>query len=81
MPSTGSGANTRPFSSPAAGSAALTALSEAAGGSKTREGQGDVVLIGAALAGLALFARSGRLDALGFSHEELLARLDFRFTA
>jgi len=59
--------------------AALTALSEALGGGRNREEQGDVVLIGAALAGLALFARSGRLDALGFSHEELLARLESRF--
>ncbi|HEY8947871.1 MAG TPA: TetR family transcriptional regulator [Rhizomicrobium sp.] len=59
--------------------AALTALSEALGGGRSREEQGDVVLIGAALAGLALLARSGRLDALGFSHEELLACLDSRF--
>jgi len=59
--------------------AALTALSDAAGGSRSREGQGDVVLIAAALTGLALLARSGRLDALGFSHEELLARLERHF--
>ena len=59
--------------------AVLTALSEAAGGDTSREGQCDVVLIGAALAGLALFARSGRLGALGFSHDELLARLERRF--
>jgi hypothetical protein len=49
------------------------------GNGKSRAGQGDVVLIAAALAGLALFARSGRLEALGFSHEELLARLEDRF--
>jgi hypothetical protein len=61
--------------------AALTALSEATGGGKSRNGQGDVVLIAATLAGLALFARSGRLAALGFSHEELLARLESHFTA
>jgi AcrR family transcriptional regulator len=59
--------------------AALTALSEAMGGGRTREGQSDVVLIGAVLAGLALLARSGRLAALGFGHEELLARLEARF--
>jgi AcrR family transcriptional regulator len=59
--------------------AALTALSEALGSGKSREGQEDVVLIAAALSGLALLARSGRLDALGFSHEELLARLERRF--
>ncbi|MGN6147958.1 MAG: TetR family transcriptional regulator [Rhizomicrobium sp.] len=59
--------------------AALTALSDAAGGGRSREGQGDVVLIAAALAGLAIFARSGRLEALGFSREELLARLESRF--
>jgi AcrR family transcriptional regulator len=59
--------------------AALTALSEATGGDRSREGQEDVVLLAATLAGLALFARSGRLDALGFGHEELLARLEARF--
>jgi AcrR family transcriptional regulator len=59
--------------------AVLTALSDAVGNGKSRAGQGDVVLIAAALAGLALFARSGRLEALGFSHEELLARLEDRF--
>jgi AcrR family transcriptional regulator len=59
--------------------AALTALSDAIGGGRSRETQSDVVLVAAVLAGLALFARSGRLDALGFSHEELLARLEARF--
>ncbi|HEY4113860.1 MAG TPA: TetR family transcriptional regulator [Rhizomicrobium sp.] len=59
--------------------AALTALSAAAGETaRTRESQGDVVLLAAALAGLALFVRGGRLEALGFSEEELLARLESR---
>ena len=31
------------------------------------------------LAGLALLARSGRLGALGFSPDEIIARLDSRF--
>jgi AcrR family transcriptional regulator len=61
--------------------AALTALSAAAGEpARTRESQTDVVLLAAALAGLALFLRSGRLDALGFSEDELLARLESRLT-
>ncbi len=34
-----------------------------------------------ALSGLALFSRSGRLSALGFQPEEILARLDSRFKA
>lgn len=59
--------------------AALTVLSAAAGEpARTRESQTDVVLLAAALAGLALFLRSGRLEALGFSEEELLARLESR---
>lgn len=59
--------------------AALTALSAAAGEpARTRESQADVVLMAAALAGLALFVRSGRLEALGFSEDELLARLQNR---
>ena len=61
--------------------AALTALSEAAGGGRSREAQTDVVLIAATLAGLALLSRSGRFDALGFSNAELLARLDRHFAA
>jgi AcrR family transcriptional regulator len=57
--------------------AALRALSEAGGlASGTRENQCDVVLVAAALSGLALLARSGRLNALGFSAEEILGRLD-----
>ena len=60
--------------------AALKALSDASGlPSDSRESQCDVVLVAAALAGLALLARSGRLEALGFSADEMIARLDARF--
>jgi AcrR family transcriptional regulator len=60
--------------------AALTALADAAGRSRgTRGEQADVVLIGAVLTGLAVLLRAGRLKALGFEEEELLARLDTRF--
>jgi AcrR family transcriptional regulator len=61
--------------------AALTALAEAAGHAPldTRQEQADVVLIAAAVAGLAMLARSGRLTALGFDEQELLARLEARF--
>jgi AcrR family transcriptional regulator len=60
--------------------AALRALSEASGlPSDNRQSQCDVVLVAASLAGLALFGRSGRLHALGFQSEEILARLDSRF--
>jgi AcrR family transcriptional regulator len=60
--------------------AALKVLSEASGRPATnREGQCDVVLVAAAVAGLAMLARSGRLEALGFSPEEVLARLDTHF--
>ena len=59
---------------------ALTALAEASGRSRhTRDEQADVVLLAAAIAGLAMLARSGRLKALGFDEEALLARLDTRF--
>jgi len=62
--------------------AALTALSEAAGrGTKNRGEQVDVVLLAAAVTGLAVLARSGRLAALGFSGEEAIARLDARFSS
>ncbi len=62
--------------------AALKALSDASGlYTKGREGQRDVLLLAAALSGLALFSRSGRLDALGFSPEEMIARIDDRFRA
>jgi AcrR family transcriptional regulator len=61
--------------------AALTALSHAAGRSiKNRDEQLDVLLLAAALTGLALLARSGRLTALGFSTEEVIARLDAQFS-
>ena len=60
--------------------AALRALSEAGGlPSESRENQCDVVLLAAALSGLALLARSGRLGALGFTSDEILARLDKSF--
>jgi AcrR family transcriptional regulator len=60
--------------------AALRALSDASGlPSDSRESQCDVVLVAAALAGLALLARSGRLEALGFTPAEMIARLDGRF--
>jgi hypothetical protein len=60
--------------------AALKALSDASGVSATgRQGQCDVLLLAAALSGLAMFSRSGRLDALGFTPEEMIARLDSRF--
>lgn len=59
--------------------AALTALSDAMGNGRSREAQADVVLLAAALAGLALLGRSGRLAALGFGNEELLARLERHF--
>ena len=60
--------------------AALKALSDASGmPPDNRESQCDVVLVAAAVAGLALLARSGRLEALGFSADEMIARLDARF--
>jgi AcrR family transcriptional regulator len=60
--------------------AALKALSDVSGMPLAgREGQCDVVLVAAAVAGLALLARSGRLEALGFSADEMIARLDARF--
>jgi AcrR family transcriptional regulator len=61
--------------------AALKVLSEASGKpASSRDGQCDVVLMAAAVTGLALFARSGRLEALGFSAAEILARLDGHFS-
>jgi AcrR family transcriptional regulator len=60
--------------------AALKALSDASGlPSDSRESQCDVVLVAASLVGLALLARSGRLQALGFAPAEMIARLDSRF--
>jgi AcrR family transcriptional regulator len=62
--------------------AALRALSQACGlPSDNRQSQCDVVLVAASLAGLALLDRSGRLRALGFPAEEILARLASRFAA
>jgi AcrR family transcriptional regulator len=56
--------------------AALKVLSDVSGNpAVTRDGQRDVVLLAATLAGLALLARSGRLAVLGFSTEELVTRL------
>jgi AcrR family transcriptional regulator len=62
--------------------AALTAFAEAAGRvPKTREDQADVVLAAAAVTGLAVMARAGRLKALGLDEDLLLDRLDKRFAA
>ncbi|HEY3778861.1 MAG TPA: TetR family transcriptional regulator [Rhizomicrobium sp.] len=61
--------------------AALSALSHAAGRrTDSRAEQSDVVLLAAALTGLAVLARSGRLEALGFEAQEIVARLDARFS-
>jgi AcrR family transcriptional regulator len=58
---------------------ALKVLSEASDlPGDSRESQCDVVLAASALAGLALLARYGRLKALGFSPDEILARLGRR---
>src|SRR3974390_1700961 len=60
--------------------AVLTALSDATGQkADNRAAQSDVVVLAATLAGLALMSRSGRLDALGFRPDELLARVQARF--
>ena len=61
--------------------AVLKVLSEAAGHKTgSREEQCDVLLMAAALSGMALLARAGRLEALGFTAEEILSRLDTRFS-
>jgi hypothetical protein len=61
--------------------AALTALSAATGlAVDSRPAQADIVVIAAALTGLAMLKRSGRLQALGFSDEELLDRLEHHFS-
>ncbi|HXJ01857.1 MAG TPA: helix-turn-helix domain-containing protein [Micropepsaceae bacterium] len=61
--------------------AALTAFAEAAGRTpKTREEQADVLLAAAAVTGLAVLARAGRLKTLGLEESVLLERLDKRFT-
>lgn len=60
----------------------LTALAEATGRkANDRSQQIDVVVLAAALAGLALMGRAGRLEALGFSADELLAHLETRFSS
>lgn len=59
--------------------AALTALARTP--ARTREEQADVVLMAAALAGLAVFVRTGRLKALGLKEQEVLARLERRFAS
>ena len=59
---------------------ALKVLSDAAGNrASSRDEQCDAVLLAAAVAGLALLSRSGRLDALGFSAQEIVARIEDRF--
>lgn len=61
--------------------AALKVLSDISGqSSDSRDAQCDVLLIGATLSGLALLSRAGRLDVLGFSIDEVLARLEARFS-
>jgi AcrR family transcriptional regulator len=56
--------------------AALRSLSDVAGiKMESRDSQLDTVLLAATLTGLAVMARSGRLEALGFSAEEIVARL------
>jgi len=61
--------------------AALKVLSDAAGHkADSREAQCDVLLVAAALSGLAFLGRAGRLEALGFSAEEMIDRLDARFS-
>ena len=56
--------------------AALRALSDVADiKMESRDAQLDTVLLAATLTGLAVMARSGRLGALGFSAEEIVARL------
>ncbi|HEY5046499.1 MAG TPA: TetR family transcriptional regulator [Rhizomicrobium sp.] len=61
--------------------AALNALSDASGRrAESREGQCDVLLLAATLAGLSVFGRSGRLAALGYSQRELLERLAASFS-
>jgi len=61
--------------------AALTALAAATGRpADTPQSRADVMLLAAALAGLALFLRSGRLAALGFQEAQILSRLCERFS-
>ena len=75
-PATGSGEAYRLFNGRLI--AVLKALSDAAGNPATmREAQCEAVLLGAAVAGLALLERSGRLKALGFSLDEIIQQLDY----
>jgi AcrR family transcriptional regulator len=61
--------------------AALKTLSDARGVSlSSRDAQSDVVLLAAALTGLAVLSRSGRLATLGFQPDEIIAALDRRFS-
>jgi AcrR family transcriptional regulator len=61
--------------------AALKILSDASGqNADGRDAQCDVLLMAATLSGLALLARAGRLEALGFTAEEVVERLEARFT-
>lgn len=61
--------------------AALKILSDARGAAlNDRASQADAVLLAAALTGLAVLSRSGRLAALGFTTDELVAALDLRFS-
>jgi AcrR family transcriptional regulator len=60
---------------------ALKVLSDVSGNtSGSRQAQCDVLLVAAALSGLALLSRAGRLEALGFSDEEILTQLEARFS-
>lgn len=63
--------------------AVLTAFAEATGRAtpKTREDQADVVLAAAAVTGLAVFVRAGRLKSLGLEEHMLLERLERRFSS
>jgi AcrR family transcriptional regulator len=62
--------------------AVFTAFADAAGRTpKTREDQADVVLLAAAMTGLAVLARAGRLKTLGLEEGALLERLEKRFAA
>jgi AcrR family transcriptional regulator len=61
--------------------AVLKILSDARGVAlDDRASQADAMLLAAALTGLAVLSRSGRLAALGFSTDELVAALDRRFS-
>ena len=63
--------------------AALTAFAEAVGRTpaKSRDDQLDIVLAAAAVTGLAVLARAGRLKTFGLEEEALIERLERRFKA